>query len=159
MKYGHEVYLTEADLWALRKIDKSSISSVAFSHQWSLEQRKANPSVTWAILRAYGTTYAIAGIFKACHDMLAFIQPQLLRQLLAFVNTFEGGMSSSVKGFAIAGMMFLVSIVQTTFLHQYFQRSFEFGMRTKAGLTAAIYQKSLRLSNDGRQAKATGMKL
>ncbi|HMD14906.1 MAG TPA: ABC transporter transmembrane domain-containing protein, partial [Bacteroidota bacterium] len=61
-----------------------------------------------------------------------------------------------VKGFAIAGTMFLISVIQTSFLHQYFQRSFEFGMRTKSGLTAAIYKKSLNLSNDGRQAKSTG---
>lgn len=156
MKYGHKVYLTESDLWGLRPIDRSSNARATFAHEWEKQLQKKSPSVTWAILRAYGKTYAIAGIFKACQDMLAFVQPQLLRQLLSFVNKFEKGSSSPVKGFAIAGTMFLVSVIQTSFLHQYFQRSFEFGMRTKSGLTAAIYSKSLSLSNDGRQAKSTG---
>ena len=156
MKYGHKVYLTESDLWGLRSIDRSSNARATFAHEWEKQLQKRSPSVTWAILRAYGKTYAIAGIFKACQDMLAFVQPQLLRQLLSFVNKFEKGSSSPVKGFAIAGTMFLVSVIQTSFLHQYFQRSFEFGMRTKSGLTAAIYSKSLSLSNDGRQAKSTG---
>jgi ATP-binding cassette, subfamily C (CFTR/MRP), member 1 len=156
MKYGHRVYLTESDLWGLRSRDRSSNTGSAFAHEWEKQLQKKSPSVTWAILRAYGKTYAIAGIFKACQDMLAFVQPQLLRKLLSFVNTFEKGTSSPVKGFAIAGTMFLVSVVQTSFLNQYFQRSFEFGMRTKSGLTAAIYKKSLTLSNDGRQAKSTG---
>lgn len=156
MKYGHKVYLTESDLWGLRSIDRSSNASTRFAHEWEKQLKKKSPSVTWAILRAYGKTYAIAGIFKVCQDILAFVQPQLLRKLLSFVNSFEKGSSSPVKGFAIAGTMFLVSVAQTSFLHQYFQRSFDFGMRTKSGLTAAIYKKSLSLSNDGRQAKSTG---
>jgi ATP-binding cassette, subfamily C (CFTR/MRP), member 1 len=156
MKYGHKVYLTESDLWGLRSIDKSSNASTTFSTEWEHQLRKKSPSVTWAILRSYGKTYLIAGIFKACQDILAFVQPQLLRKLLTFVNTFDNTKDTPIKGFAIAATMFLVSVIQTSFVHQYFQRSFEFGMRTKSGLTAAIYKKSLALSNDGRQAKSTG---
>lgn len=156
MKYGHKVYLTESDLWGLRPEDRSAIAGSTFEHEWQKELQKKTPSVTWAILRAYGASYAMGGVFKACQDILSFLQPQLLRKLLAFVNNFEKGSSSPVKGFAIAGCMFIVSVVQTSFLHQYFQRSFEFGMRTKSGLTGAIYKKSLALSNDGRQAKSTG---
>jgi hypothetical protein len=156
MKYGHKVFLTESDLWGLRSTDRSSNNSSTFAHEWERQLQKDNPSVTWAILRAFGKTYAVAGIFKACQDVLAFVQPQLLRMLLSFVATFEKGKSSPIKGLVIAATMFLVSVTQTSFLHQYFQRSFEFGMRTKAGLTAAIYKKSLNLSNDGRHAKSTG---
>lgn len=46
--------------------------------------------------------------------------------------------------------MFIASIAQTIILHQYFQRCFETGMRVRAGLVTAIYQKALVLSNDGR---------
>ena len=38
---------------------------------------------------------------------------------------------------------------------QYFQRTFETGMRVRAGLVTAIYSKALVLSNDGR-SRATG---
>jgi len=156
MKYGHNVFLKESDLWGLRKIDRSSILGTTFSYEWERQLSKKKPSVTWAIAHAYGKTYAIAAIFKVCQDILAFVQPQLLRRLLAFVNNFDRETSSPVKGFAIALTMFLVSVTQTSFLHQYFQRCFEFGMRTKSGLTASIYKKSLSLSNDGRHAKSTG---
>jgi ATP-binding cassette, subfamily C (CFTR/MRP), member 1 len=156
MKYGHKVYLTESDLWGLRRSDRSSVAGSTFSYEWGKQLQKKKPSVTWAILRAYGKSYVAAGVFKACQDVLAFVQPQLLRLLLSFVNNFEKGKSSPIKGFSIAGAMFLVSLIQTSFLHQYFQRAFEFGMRTKSGLTSAIYRKALSLSNDGRQAKPTG---
>lgn len=52
--------------------------------------------------------------------------------------------------------MFAVSVGQTMALHQYFQRAFETGMRIKTSLTAAIYSKSLKLSNEGRASKSTG---
>jgi ABC-type multidrug transport system fused ATPase/permease subunit len=52
--------------------------------------------------------------------------------------------------------MFAVSVSQTACLHQYFQRSFEVGMRIKASLTATIYSKAMRLSNEGRATKSTG---
>ena len=52
--------------------------------------------------------------------------------------------------------MFCPIIAQTAALHQYFQIAFETGMRVKSSLTAAIYQKSTRLSNEGRASKSTG---
>jgi ATP-binding cassette, subfamily C (CFTR/MRP), member 1 len=156
MKYGHKAYLNSSDLWGLRKKDRASVTCTSFSVEWDRQLSKKKPSVTWAIARAYGRTYAIAAIFKMSQDILAFVQPQLLRMLLAYVNNFDRETSSPVKGFAIALTMFLVSVTQTSLIHQYFQRCFEFGMRTKSGVTAAIYKKSLALSNDGRQAKSTG---
>ena len=156
MKYGHKVYLTETDLWGLRPTDRSANTGATFAHEWDKQLQKKNPSVTWALLRAYGGTYVVAGFLKAVQDVLQFVQPQLLRKLLAFVGNYEKGVSSPIQGFAIAGTMFLVSIIQTSFLHQYFQRVIEFGMHTRSGLTAAIYKKSLALSNDGRQVKSTG---
>ncbi|KAJ6497379.1 ABC transporter transmembrane region-domain-containing protein [Mycena sanguinolenta] len=46
--------------------------------------------------------------------------------------------------------MFVASVVQTILLNQYFQRTFETGMRVRAGLVTAIYSKALILSNDER---------
>src|SRR5277367_3266386 len=79
MKYGHKVYLTESDLWGLRRSDRSSVAGSTFSYEWEKQLQKKKPSVTWAILRAYGKSYVAAGVFKACQDVLAFVQPQLLR--------------------------------------------------------------------------------
>jgi ATP-binding cassette, subfamily C (CFTR/MRP), member 1 len=156
MKLGRRVFLKESDLWGLRNVDRTSTCASKFDFEWTRQQLKPTPSLTLAILRAYGATYMVGGLFKVCSDMLMFLQPQLLRKLLNFVNTFDKDESSIIEGFTIAASMFLVSVGQTSMLHQYFQRSFEFGMRTKSGVTAAIYRKSVALSNDGRQSKSTG---
>jgi hypothetical protein len=88
---------------------------------------------------------------------LAFAQPQLLRRLLVFVQSYgtEHAQPAS-HGFALSASIFLVAVVQTSFLHQYFQRCFTTGMRVRAGLVSAIFKKSLRLSNEDRAGKSTG---
>jgi hypothetical protein len=52
--------------------------------------------------------------------------------------------------------MFATAICQTMFLHQYFQRCFATGMRVRAALVTAIYQKTLVLSNASRQQSTVG---
>ena len=112
-------------------------------------------------------------------DLLAFLQPQLLRLLLSYITDYQQSREvgrkgpSPYEGFAIALLMFLAAMIQTVILHQvrrlfrcllvpiyflsqYFQRVFETGMRVRAGLITAIYRKALVLSGDERGNRATG---
>jgi ATP-binding cassette, subfamily C (CFTR/MRP), member 1 len=158
MKYGYKQYLTEDDLWNLAKRDTTKATSASFEEAWNHElENKKNPSLWIAIFRAFSGPYFRGALFKAVNDTLAFVQPQLLRLLISFVDSYRGDSPEPViRGAAIALAMFAVSVIQTTALHQYFQRAFETGMRIKTGLTAAIYTKSLKLSNEGRASKSTG---
>jgi ABC-type multidrug transport system fused ATPase/permease subunit len=110
------------------------------------------------VFRAYGGPYVLAGLFKMLNDISAFIQPQLLRYLIAFVSSYDSGKEPEpvIKGAAIALAMFGIAVFQTSMIHQYFQGAFVTGMRIKAGLTSAIYRKTLKLSNEGRSSKSTG---
>ncbi|EHL02557.1 putative Metal resistance protein YCF1 [Glarea lozoyensis 74030] len=111
-----------------------------------------------ALFRSFSGPYFRGALFKIVSDTSAFIQPQLLRLLITFVDSYRPGKTPQpvIRGAAIALGMAAVSITQTIALHQYFQRAFETGMRIKTALTAAIYSKSLKLSNEGRAAKSTG---
>lgn len=159
MKFGYNHYLTEDDLWGLQKTDTSKATGEAFDKAWhyELEHRK-HPSMWLALFRAYGGPYALAAVFKSLNDVSQFLQPQLLRLLIAFVASYDDGKEQEpvVKGAAIALAMFAVAVFQTAMLHQYFQGAFVTGMRIKAGLTSAIYRKALKLSNEGRSSKSTG---
>ena len=158
MKYGYKQYLTQDDLWNLRKRDTTRATSMAFDEAWEQQLEKKKPSLWVAMIQAFGGPYLRGAIIKTASDCLNFMQPQLLRFLIAFVDSYRAGQTPQppVKGAAIALAMFAVSIAQTLLLHQYFQRGFETGMRIKSSLTAAIYKKSMRLSNEGRAAKSTG---
>ncbi|EMC96931.1 hypothetical protein BAUCODRAFT_433092 [Baudoinia panamericana UAMH 10762] len=158
MRYGYKEFLTQDDLWNLRKDDRSSTTWETFNAAWQYELEKKKPSLWIALFRSFGSPYFVGAVIKTGADVLAFVQPQLLRYLIAFVDSYRPGKTPQppIKGAAIALAMFAVSVGQTAFLHQYFQRAFETGMRIKAALTAAIYHKSMKLSNEGRASKSTG---
>ncbi|KAH7122420.1 multidrug resistance-associated protein 1 [Dendryphion nanum] len=160
MKRGYKTFLTQDDLWNLRKRDTTQATATAFTLAWGYELEKKHPSLWVALFRSFGAPYFRGAVIKTISDVLNFAQPQLLRLLIAFVASY--GDNSPIppqpiaRGAAIALAMFAVSVSQTACLHQYFQRSFETGMRIKSALTASIYSKSTRLSNEGRASKSTG---
>ncbi|ORY16179.1 multidrug resistance-associated protein 1 [Clohesyomyces aquaticus] len=157
MKQGYKTFLTQDDLWNLRKRDATKATAGAFEEAWQYELEKKHPSLWLAMFRAFGAPYFRGSVIKTASDILNFVQPQLLRLLITWVDSYRGpNPQPVVRGAAIALAMFAVSVSQTAFLHQYFQRAFETGMRIKSSLTAAIYSKSTRLSNEGRAAKSTG---
>ncbi|EHA54855.1 multidrug resistance-associated protein 1 [Pyricularia oryzae 70-15] len=160
MKYGFKNYITQEDLWPLGTQDTSKATGGAFEKAWQGQlNRKKGPSLWLAIFKAYGGPYAVAALFKLGNDISAFLQPQLLRYLISFIESYEFKERQSepiIKGAAIAMAMFGVAIFQTAMIHQYFQSAFVTGMRIKGGLTSAIYRKSLKLSNEGRSSKTTG---
>ncbi|KAI4254372.1 MAG: hypothetical protein LQ352_003132 [Teloschistes flavicans] len=158
MKYGYKEFLTQDDLWNLRKRDTTRATGGALKEAWDLELEKKRPSLWIALFRGFGGPYYRATLIKTVSDGLAFAQPQLLRLLISFVDSYRAGQERQpvIRGVAIAIAMFAVSVSQTVCLHQYFQRAFETGMRVKSSLTALIYAKSMKLSNEGRASKSTG---
>lgn len=159
MKHGYSQYLTEEDLWGLAKKDTTKSTGSAFDDAWRYElQHRKHPSIWVALFHAFGGPYMMAAIFKIMNDLSAFTQPQLLRLLISFVDSYRPGQEPQpvIKGAAIALAMFAVAFFQTTMIHQYFQLTFVTGMRIKGGLTSSIYRKALKLSNEGRSSKSTG---
>ncbi|KAF9993545.1 hypothetical protein BGZ80_005031 [Entomortierella chlamydospora] len=145
------------DLWGLRKEDQSKTVSDTFAASWDRELKKKHPSLLKALARAFGKPFYIAGIWKAANDILGFLQPVLLREMLQFVMSYKTETPQPLyRGYAIACLMFVCSVSQTTVLHQYFHLCFRTGMHIRAGLVTAIYQKSLRLSNSARQDFTVG---
>lgn len=157
MKLGYQKFLTEEDLWHLRKRDTAHATETAFTRAWEKQLKKKKPSLWIALFQSFGWPYFVAALFKIVQDILNYSQPQLLRLLIAFAASYEtDSPQPAIRGAAIAITMFVLSVIQTITLHQYFQHSFETGMRFKTALTAAIYKKSMVLSNEGRAAKSTG---
>lgn len=84
-------------------------------------------STLWkALFVAYGGPYAVALLVKIVQDCLSFLQPQLLRWLLAYIARYQDARSDPSKheppslfeGFLIAFIMFSAATVQTVTLNQ-----------------------------------------
>lgn len=159
MKKGYSKYLTEEDLWDLREKDSTHVTEGKFQKIWQRQLKKKKPSLWITIFTSFGGPFALGAGFKVIQDLLAFVQPQLLRLLIAFISSYHAkdmAPQPLAYGLGIAAAMFLAGVVQTIALHQYFQHAFECGMRIRSSLTATIYRKSMRLSNEGRVTKSTG---
>lgn len=117
MKRGYKVYLTENDLWALAKPDQTKVTGEEFDEAWhhELTMRPKAPSLWLAMFRAYGGPYMIAALFKIGNDISQYLQPQLLRLLIAFVGSYEKGNAPQpvIQGASIAMGMFACAAFQT----------------------------------------------
>ncbi|THC93377.1 hypothetical protein EYZ11_007134 [Aspergillus tanneri] len=158
MKYGYKHYLTQDDLWDLRHQDTTHVTGNELAEQWEKEvATKRSPSLWLALFKTFQGPYIWGIILKCASDIFSFIQPQLLRVLIAFIDSYRtDSPESPIRGVAIALSMFLVSTLQSVLVHQHFQRAFDTGMRVKSSLTAIIYTKALKLSTEGRSSKTTG---
>jgi ATP-binding cassette, subfamily C (CFTR/MRP), member 1 len=158
MRYGYTRYITEDDLWYLAKTDTAVVSDTTFQNAWGYERKKkGGPSLWTALFRSFGSPYAVGIVFKVISDVLVIVQPQLMRELIAFVRSYHNPQPQPFSvGVAVAIGMFGVSVTQSLCLHQSFQRLARVGIKLKSSLVCAIYNKSLKLSSDVRVSKATG---
>ncbi|EUC56004.1 multidrug resistance-associated ABC transporter, partial [Rhizoctonia solani AG-3 Rhs1AP] len=154
MKLGYSRFISEKDMSALSPSDTARSLSGELQKHWSRQLDSKNPSLWGALARAYGGQYANAAFIKIARDFLSFAEPQLLRFLLAFIARYQAGKTQNAfVGWAIAVAMFVLSVVQTAMLHQYFQICFITGMRVRAGLVTAIYNKALTQAPDSQGAR------
>ena len=103
MKHGYAQYLTEEDLWGLAKSDTTKATGGAFAKSWDHElNHRKKPSLWLALFRAYGGPYILAAVFKIGNDLSAFAQPQLLRFLISFIDSYRDGQEHQpvIKGIA-----------------------------------------------------------
>ncbi|KAI8807236.1 P-loop containing nucleoside triphosphate hydrolase protein [Cladochytrium replicatum] len=162
LKQGKQKDLDMDDLWTLRPVDSSQKNSDLFQNAWSAELARTKPSFVRAIVRAYGPTFAIGGVYKVVQDILAFVQPIYLKNLIAFATSYDPEIAKDdppqplYHGFLIAVFMLLTAVLQTTVLQQYFHVCFMTGMRVRAAIVTAVYKKSLTLSNTARGRSTVG---
>lgn len=111
MKLGYRKHLMETDLWALPKPDQADAIGQKLAQKWQRQRqlvrdgRKSQPSLWIALAQAYGGPYWVAAGFKAAQDVLSFLQPQLLKALLRFVDSYRTDHPQPAsRGFAVSSL-------------------------------------------------------
>ncbi|KAJ1887391.1 hypothetical protein LPJ66_009144, partial [Kickxella alabastrina] len=158
LRLGRRKQIGERDLWDLPwRLAPANVAEL-FAERWQHElDTHSTPSLLRALWLTVGPPFALAGVFKFVQDALQFSQPVLLSRLIGFVASHATEDPQPVShGYFYASAMLVLQVVQTLFLHQYFQLGMSTGMKAKSCLTTAIYKKALRLSNETRQQYSTG---
>ncbi|KAE8736524.1 ABC-transporter, subfamily C member 18, partial [Frankliniella occidentalis] len=162
---GYKRPLEERDLWELNPMDLSSGVLPKFFSHWNKQNKKADAkafatgqpkklvSVLPALFRSFGGPFLFAAAMELVGDMLVFVSPQILKRLMAFTTDLEQPLW---KGMVYAVAMLVTALFQSLLLSQYNIRMNIVGMRVRTALVAAIYRKSLRMSNVARKDKTVG---
>ncbi|XP_053202216.1 multidrug resistance-associated protein 1-like isoform X2 [Panonychus citri] len=148
---GWRTSLTTKDLWELRDDLKTENLIGAFDTKLH-QQVKVN--IIPILIKVYGIYLMSGAFFKLVQDVLSFIIPQLLKLLISFIKNQSS--EPIWHGFLIAFAMFIISFAQTVFVNRYFYSMYILGMRVTSTLTAAIYKKSLNLSDKANKEVTSG---
>ena len=92
-------------------------------------------------------------IAKLIQDLFQFMNPQLLRLLISFV---EEKNPIIWHGSAIVMLMLFVGVMKSIMINLYFERMMKIGMKLKSNIIHLIYTKSLRLSSTAKKERSTG---
>ncbi|XP_051883066.1 canalicular multispecific organic anion transporter 1 [Pristis pectinata] len=115
--------------------------------------RGASGWLVLALLKTFWRILLKGMVFKVCHDSLLFVNPQLLKLMVSFA---EEKSIYEWKGYLYAVLLFILAIIQSMMLQQYFNSCFLLGMRVRTAIIAAVYKKALTVSNATRKESTVG---
>ncbi|EYC24578.1 hypothetical protein Y032_0013g1981 [Ancylostoma ceylanicum] len=166
---GYKKPLERDDLWGLNERDCANNLIPQFNHYFkpellkcqddgkkvhgSPESKRHQPSVLMPLFKTYKFSFISGALLKLVFDLLQFVAPALLKQLISFI---QDRSQPLWVGIAIASLIFIVAVFQSMILHQYFHLMFRLGMNIRSVLTSAVYSKAMNLSNNARKNRTTG---
>ncbi|XP_049501524.1 ATP-binding cassette sub-family C member 2 [Panthera uncia] len=110
----------------------------------------------WLVKTLFKTFYVMllkSFLLKLMHDLLMFLNPQLLKLLISFANNRDAYVWA---GYLYSVLFFVVALIQSLCLQNYFQLCFMLGTSVRATIMASIYKKALTLSNQSRKKYTIG---
>ncbi|KAK7322538.1 hypothetical protein VNO77_25923 [Canavalia gladiata] len=152
MKQGYKKPITEKDVWKLDKLDQTETLAEKFQKYWMLEFQSSNPWLLRALNNSLGKRFWCGGIYKIGYDLSQFVGPILLNHLL---NSMQRGEPSWI-GYIYAFSIFVGVTVGVLCEGQYYRNVIRVGFQLRSTLVAAIFRKSLRLTNEGRKKFTSG---
>ncbi|GJQ15581.1 hypothetical protein GpartN1_g7372.t1 [Galdieria partita] len=116
-------------------------------------QSPKHPSVAFAVGRAFGWKFLRAAPLKFVYDCLQFVGPVVLNGILVYLKQ----PSESVwVGLGYCLLLMIGMSLQSLFLQSYFMRCYRVGLHVRNGISAAVFQKSLRLDAEARNSSTVG---
>ncbi|PVV01479.1 hypothetical protein BB560_004101 [Smittium megazygosporum] len=154
---GYKTSVKSTDLLQIPQSVQTRYASNSFWENWQYEREKNRNSILIALAKSFGSWYLFSGILKFFFDILQFVQPVLLKQLLEFVKSYSKDTSiGPALGIYYTVAMLVLSIIQTLVLHQYFSYSMLTGIGIRTGLVSSIYKKTMLTSSKARSEFSVG---
>ncbi|EEY62025.1 ATP-binding Cassette (ABC) Superfamily [Phytophthora infestans T30-4] len=153
MKLGNERPLESDDLFQLDPHNRAANVSKKFADAWEQQTRSGKPSLEWALSKAFGFKFIVAGFLKLIHDSLQFVGPMVIKDIIAYLSDPTAPLS---EGLTYAAVIFAAGVVQSFALRQYFFYCYETGLQLRSAIVTAVFETSLLLSAAARQQRTSG---
>ncbi|KAJ3318494.1 hypothetical protein HDV06_000427 [Boothiomyces sp. JEL0866] len=160
MKLGHSKALEIEDLWSLSESMTAAYNSAIFQRNIKTELANEHPWLFKTLVVSFGREFMLAGVFELVAVTSTMAKPLLLEMMMQFSRSYES--ESEIKpqpytyGFVYAFGIFGVSAVSSICMQHYFYEILKMGVRVRAAITAAVYEKALKLSSKARQTSTVG---
>jgi ABC-type multidrug transport system fused ATPase/permease subunit len=152
MQQGYKRPITDKDIWKLDSWDETETLYSRFQKCWNDELRKPKPWLLRALHSSLWGRFWLGGFFKIGNDASQFVGPLILNLLLESMQNGDPSWNGYIYAFSIFAGVSLGVLAEA----QYFQNVMRVGFRLRSTLIAAVFRKSLRLTNDSRRKFASG---
>lgn len=152
LRLGSQRPLTLDDLPPLRLRDTTNDVCRIFLAEWQRQVASRRPSLWAAYIHSFGLEFALGGLLKLFQDLLSFVQPILLSELISFAASYSTDNSPTTtnppqppsRGILICLGMLSASLFQSSMLQAYFFKVMSVALRAESGTISAIYEKALK---------------
>ncbi|XP_075210358.1 multidrug resistance-associated protein 1-like [Lycorma delicatula] len=117
---------------------------------------KSEKSVLPALCKSFCSSFIFAMLLCLFQVVLSYVNPQILKHLIMFMNTSQLHNNEEWKGYFLSVCLFIVVMVQTFLSSQYFFRIFTIALKIRLCLTSVIYRKGLLLSSPSKKEQTVG---
>ncbi|KAG8995314.1 hypothetical protein FRB94_009286 [Tulasnella sp. JGI-2019a] len=137
--------------WTLRSLGRQDRYEV-YERRWREVDGRREPSLVWALNEVLGRSFWAGGFFKVIGDTAQLMGPLLSKEIITFAQKRAKGESHTHigKGVGLAIGLFLMTMVASVCQHQFFWRSMQTGVLTRATLISSIYKRGLTLTPKSR---------
>ncbi|XP_068575447.1 ATP-binding cassette sub-family C member 4-like isoform X2 [Cebidichthys violaceus] len=142
--------------------DRSEILGEELHRFWDREVKTATkelgkPKLSRVLIKCYGRSYALAGIYTFSLEAIKVIQPFLLGKVIVYFENYDPDDQRTlymVYGYAAA--MSLSAFGLTILQHLYYYHVQRTGMKIRVAVCHMIYRKALGLSSESMMHTTTG---
>ncbi|KAL4062863.1 ABC protein [Scleroderma citrinum] len=155
-------------IWAMRAIPSEkdhrpdskernySERRMALEQRWREVEGRKEASLAWALNDVVGWSFWLGGVFKVFGDTAQLMQPLVLKAIITFSEERSAARAANVpvpnvgRGIAMALGLWLLAIMMSVGINQFFWRSMIAGNFARAALIASIYKRGVNITGKER---------
>ncbi|PSR91458.1 ABC transporter C family member 10 like [Actinidia chinensis var. chinensis] len=155
LKKGKEKILEDKDIPKLRKVDQAETCYLVFMEELRKKKEKGipNPPILSTVFFWQRREILTSGFFALVKVLALSSGPLLLK---AFIRVAQGKETFKYEGYALTLGLFFAKCLESLSERQWCFRTRLIGLQVRSLLSASIYEKQLRLSNDAKTIHSPG---